>query len=209
MKKEDRQLRFHYLGKTFSKEDYVYYSNLLKEEGIKISKTDVGGPKASFQDFMLETYIMITNPVTMSILNDIKGNALWDLIKFISQDAYRKMKGQKHYSTRTKETKETSFGLEFKLEENKSIKFQLNNISEKEIANAIYKILKFLNKQNTKELKSNRYFAQYSSGKWKSKDINVEVSKIAMKAMAKQEKEKLKSNNKKKKSRKKNKKPNR
>jgi len=205
MKKEDSQLRFHYLGKTFSKEDYAYYSDLFKEEGIKISKRDEGMPKASMQDFMLVTYIMINNPVTISILNDIKGNALWDIIKFISQDAYRKMRGQKHYSTRTKETKETSFGLEFQLEKNKSIKFQLNNISEKEIGNAIGKILKFLDKQNTKESKSNKYFAQYSNGKWKSKDINVEVRKIAMKAIAKQEKKNLKSKDKKKKSKKKNK----
>jgi len=202
MKKEDSQLRFHYLGKTFSKADYAYYSDLLKEDGIKISKRDEGVPKASLEDFMLVTYIMINNPVTISILNDIKGNALWDIIKFISQDAYRKMRGQKHYSTRTKETKETSFGLEFQLEKNKSIKFQLNNISEKEIGSAIGKILKFLDKQNTKELKSSRYFAQYSNGKWKSKDINVEVRKIAMKAIAKQEKKKLKSKGKKKNSKK-------
>jgi len=197
MKEEDKILRFHYLGSTFTNDDYKYYSELLKKDGISIKKRNEGVPKGSMEDFMLVTYIFFSNPITLSILNDIKGNALWDIIKFIGQDAYRKMRGQKHYSTRTKKTKETSFGLEFQLDKNKSIKFQLNNINESEVNTAISKILKFLDKQNQKELKSNRYFASYVNEKWKSKDIRKEITKNVRKAMNKQQKEMAKSKSKK------------
>lgn len=187
LKKGPNVIHLEYLGGMISEEDIKLFENKLSENGLELSRFDKEGVMyASFDDFQLATYFIVSQPLLNELLKGIATNSIWDTIKFISITTWNKVK-KKNYTVLTSsqsKKKEISFGLNVKLDKNTSFNFKLDgDVNEETIENSLDKVLDFLKEQHVnKSFKhADMVYIDKETGDWIKVDTEKELRKRASK----------------------------
>lgn len=172
----DDVIHLTYLGPLVDEESLSELQNELKKVNIRLSSwDDYGVIKASFEDFSLQVYLLICNPVTLEILKTIGLNSVWETVKCSTLKLHSKI-----FNTTSEQSekiaKQINFGFEMKVNDKISFKFKLDgDLSDDLILNSMDKALDLIREHNGQSIPVHQLpvYCMYDKKKDKWKKVNV------------------------------------
>lgn len=181
LKQGPNVIHLDYYAPIITNEEILEVEKNLKQQGIELSHYDKNGViYASLQDFQLDIFIAIAQPIIGDLMSGIGSNAIWDLIK--SSLIYLRSKVLERSTNIIKDsTKDRiKFGLQTRLDKNTSFNFELDSsLDNSEAIVALDKIFYFLRERElNKKFKITDYvYYDSDSNKWISTDVEEEFKK--------------------------------
>ncbi|MBE0660872.1 MAG: hypothetical protein IH597_00245 [Bacteroidales bacterium] len=175
-------LHLEYIGE-FTETDLNEINDNLKKVNLQLSSFNKSGVfYNALDEFSLDSFFVLSQPLISEIIKIIGTSALWDSIKWSLLYGWRKLKGKKYFksSTGTIEEKEIKFGLNVKLDKNTEFNFKLEgDIDESTIETSLDKILDFLKEQKPNKSYKTPDYAYFSKEKdmWIKVDVMEEITK--------------------------------
>jgi hypothetical protein len=178
----DDVIHLNYLGPLVDEKSLLELKSDLEEVKIRLSSwDDFGAIKASLEDFSLQVFLLISNPISLEILKTIGLNSVWETIKYSTLKLHTKI-----FNTPSKESKkianQINFGFEMKVNDKVSFEFKLDgDLSEDLILNTMDNALDLIREhdgQSIPVLELPVYcIYDKKKGKWKKVDVIEEVKK--------------------------------
>lgn len=187
IKSGESVMHLDYYSWVISQDDLDEYEKEFVNIGLQFGSYDKNGQmSASLEDLSLITALCLSQITVQAILEGTLTNAVWDTIKMVTLNIWRKSKG-KHYTKMQVgliEKMPISFGIKAQLDENTSYEFELNgNFSDEATLQSMDKILTFLKEQSLNQQYKFPFYTKYDekTGKWNATDIEAEVRKRVQK----------------------------
>jgi hypothetical protein len=182
IKKTKEAVHIQYLGESIKEEDFIEYERKLNEVELELSRFDESGEvKQNFEDYLLISFVLVNEHVFSNLFSDVKGNLKWDVIKYLLESIYRKLKGKKYFRTQSEKTEERpiSFGLKVKMDKNTQFDFSCTDLDNETFDASLDKILEFLKTQKKYSKYQLPKFVEYDSKKkkWVEIDVMKEIRK--------------------------------
>jgi len=162
--KPEKAAALFYFGEFSETEIEVINVELRKAEISLHLMNKAGRPQASLEDFLLTTFLAISPVLMNELLNGVLSGAAWDAIKFSTKYIWNKLKGRRfqRYSSLGKEDVELKFGVNAILDKNTQYNFDFTGLDEKNMLDALDKVLKFLENQSLKSTYEHPDYVYYS-----------------------------------------------
>lgn len=141
----DDVIHLTYLASILDNETLKEIEDSLKTVNLRLSLWDDSGViKASVEDYSLQVYLVICNPITLEILKTIGLNTTWEAIKYSILKIHKKI-----FKTTSKQSskisKEISFGIKLKVNDEIRFDFKLDgDLSEELILKSMDRALEFI-----------------------------------------------------------------
>lgn len=145
----DDVIHLTYLSPLFDKEILDELQNDLAEVKIRLSSwDDFGVMKASLEDYTLQVYLSICNPITLEILKTIGLNTIWETVKYSTLKLHKKMfNSDSAFSPGV--SPKVNFGVKMHVSKEVSFEFELDgNLSDDLILESLDKSLTFIKEHN-------------------------------------------------------------
>jgi len=187
VKTGDNVIHLDYYSGLFTNADIEEVEKILSESNLELSRLDKSGILyASFDDFMLQVALFVSNKITKDVLLALGTSMLWDTIKGAAIYLWSKTKNAtlNRYTTDKVTEKKVNFGLKISYGDNKSVDFKMDgNLTESEIKDSLDKILDLIKSLESESNFSGSNFSVYDpkKGQWVLLDINKEMDRISMK----------------------------
>ena len=149
----DDVIHLTYLRPLIDEKSLLELKNELEKVKIRLSSwDDYGVIKASFEDFSLQIYLLIGNPITLEMLKTIGLNSVWETIKYSTLKLHSKI-----FSTPSEQSekipKQINFGFEMKVNKEVSFEFKLDgDLSDDIILNTMDKALDFIREHDEQSI---------------------------------------------------------
>lgn len=179
VKTGENVIHLDYFGFLLDKKELEQIEGALKKNGFELSHYDkTYSITASLDDYILSFYLLFNEQTTKSILSDIFKNTVWEFVKSITLQLWRK------YKSKVKSEKLTlnqstigkiNFGIKFRLDRKRQLDFKLSgNISEETAIRALDKVLVFMRNEKPTDLSQpTMEIIDYSTKKKKWVRMNV------------------------------------
>jgi len=178
----DDVVHLTYLSPLIDQQSLSELKNELEKVNIRLSSWDDSGVmKACLEDFSLQVFLLVSNPVTIEILKTVGLNSVWETIKYSTLKLHSKI--FKSNSGQVQEiAKQINFGLELKINKEISFEFKLDgDLSDELILNSMDKALDFIREHSGQTIPIHQLpvYSTYDKkkGKWKKINVMEEVKK--------------------------------
>ena len=187
VKKGANIIHLSYYDGILNEKDIDEFHKVIGKTELELSTYDKSDDfTASFDDFALSVFFVLSQVTVKEIINGTITNATWDAIKYIIGKSWRIVRNKhitKHTST-TSEKKEVNFGMKVSLDENTHFDFHLKgDINENTILTSLDKTFDFLIKQQKNNEYQQAAYVEYDikKDKWKSTEFSEMIKKIISK----------------------------
>lgn len=183
LKSGDNVIHLEYLGGLIDEDTIIEIEENLKTANLELSRYNYSGfPQASLEEFISTIFIAIQKPIVLSILSGVAANIVWESIKFAVKKIRRKLKHKTYtkLTSRTKESKNVSFGLKFKLNEKTRFSFKISgDISEEVLDSSLDKIIGILKQHDPNEVSPHDYYLTFNEKDdlWEKVNVQEEIRK--------------------------------
>lgn len=178
----DDVIHLTYLSPLIDQQTIDILSEDFKQVNIRLgSWNDFGVIKASLEEFSLQIFLAISNPITVEILKTIGLNSIWETFKYAILNLHKKV--FRHGNQKSNLiSKEVNFG--FKMAVSKTVKFEFKidgDLSDELILASMDKALDFVKEHDGKtvpviELPIYSTF-DHKTHKWKKVNVLKELKK--------------------------------
>ena len=130
-----------YLGHQLEDSDLKEIEEILKKENLQLSSYNKSGIIYNLiDDYTLTTFFVISYQI-YQLLNEVKSNALWDILKYVILKTWNKINTRTHIAN-----EKIKFGITVNLDEKTRINVQIEG-SEKLASETLDKVLTYLKTQ--------------------------------------------------------------
>jgi hypothetical protein len=176
VKSGNNVIHLTHLGEL-NNDDLNEINNLLTKDKLVLSSYNRSGMmEASLEDFALNTFLVLSQPIVIELLKGVGTNAIWDSIKITALFIRNKIKGKNYLKVTSggNEEKEIKVGIQVNLDKNTGFNFELQgNLDNEIIENSLDKILDFIREQQPRKTYQIPDYVYYSEQKQKWIKIDV------------------------------------
>lgn len=171
-----------YLAPIIDKETLEILKTELKNVNLRLSSwDDFGVIKATFEDYSLQVYLAISNPVTLEILKTIGLNIIWETIKTSTLKIHKKIFRPKDDQI-SNISSNINFGIKLKVDDKVTFEFKLDgNLNDALVLESMDKALDFIKENYGKSTLANQHqifsVLDRKNKKWNKIDIMKEVKR--------------------------------
>lgn len=182
IKRVSNAVHINYYDGVITAEDLAETELKLKSAELVLSSYDKSGVMyASLEDFTNLMNVAVNHEITKNIVFGVIGNIVWETIKAITLNIFKKVKGESITTISTKPTKkELTFGLHLSLNKNTGFEFRLDTkLSTETVDKALDEAKEYVKKQTPNEHYKQPTFLYYDVEKneWVAVDIIAELNK--------------------------------
>lgn len=174
----DDVIHLTYLSSVIDNNDLEEIKEDLHKANLRLSCYDDSGVlKNSLQDYTLEIYLILSNPITQGVLKNIGQNIIWEAFKSTIIKLHKKIFGKLIANKRN-----INFGVKIHINENTKCSFKLDGDLDKDlIVDSLDRIFNHVKELQETEIKPEEYplFSEYDKKKfmWKRIDVIKELRK--------------------------------
>ena len=149
----DDVIHLTYLQPLVNKKDLEELQKELTQVNIRLSSwDDFDVIKASLEDFSLQVFLLLRNPLSVEILKTIGLNSVWEAVKFATLKLHSRI--FRNSSGSAKEiAQQINFGFMLKVNDKVTFEFKLDgDLSDELISNSMDKALEFIREYEGKSI---------------------------------------------------------
>lgn len=188
-------VHINYFYGIITADDLEDADSKLKSVELELSSYDKSGVAyASLEDFTNLMNVIVNHEITKNIVFGVVGNIVWETIKAITLNVFKKVKGKSITKVSTKPTKnELTFGIHLSLNKNTGFEFRLDTkLSTETIDKALDQAKDYVKTQTPNERYKHPTFLYYDEKKheWIAVDVMAELNKKTAKKSTTRKKKK-------------------
>lgn len=185
IKHGDNVFHLEYFSNIIDSSDLLDFQKSLTNIESEFSSYDQSGDiNASFDNFALDVYLVLSQITVQSILANSINSATWDVIKSVIVKIWRKTRKREItiYSNKKTEKRKISFGIKVIIDKNTQLDFNLKgDISDDLILSSLDKSLDLIRNHERNSKYKFPYFVDLNekSGEWTSIDVETKLREVA------------------------------